>query len=82
MSKKKKRIYEEVDHLVKVQEGAVAMIRECLDDAAERATLCFLADQDEAAYLFRDQLKRFRRLSEEANSLLCDLLLELNGLRQ
>lgn len=73
---KKKRTKLEVELLSQFMHGMVHAYGDCLDDATHRATCCFLADQDEAAKLFRDQLKSFRMRASEANSRLCDLFLE------
>ena len=82
MSKKKKRTPAEIELLIASEHGRIEVWDNCLHDATDRATNCFLADQDEAAYLFRDQLRRLRLRSSEACGRLCDLLLELNNAKR
>ena len=71
-----KRSMTELNRLIQFQEGLIAGLDLCLNDAADRAANCFLAGQDETAKELRNQLRRFQVKSQEANGCLCDLLCE------
>ena len=68
-----------LDRLIDIERAQGEVWDDCITDAADRATNCFLADQDEAAKMFRDQLRYFRRMTKESSGRVCDLLLERNN---
>ena len=74
-----KRSRIKIDRLIDIERAKGEVWDECLIDAADRSTNCFLSDQDESAKLFRDQLRFFRRMSKESSGRVCDLLLERNN---
>ena len=67
-----------LERLIDIEKARGEVWDTCLIDAADRASNCFLANQDDAAKMFRDQLNFFRQRTKESSGHVCDLLLERN----